>query len=50
MFGEGSATKRKILGTIFTEQLILEKGKVSVPVFKGPIQLILRISWGFRMS
>ena len=43
-------TKKKILGTIFAEKLVLEKGKVIELVFTEPIQLILRISGGFRMS
>jgi len=30
-------TKMKILGTIFAEKLILEKGKVANPVFSEPI-------------
>jgi DNA invertase Pin-like site-specific DNA recombinase len=38
------ATKKKILGTIFAEKLVLEKGKVVAPVFTESIQLILRIS------
>jgi hypothetical protein len=32
------------LGTTFAEKLVLEKGKVSDPVFTEPIQFILRIS------
>lgn len=43
-------TKKKILNTIFAEKLVLEKGKVSAPVFKEPIQLILRISEVLRRS
>jgi DNA invertase Pin-like site-specific DNA recombinase len=43
-------TKKKILNTIFAEKLVLEKGKVSVPVFTEPIQLILRISEVLRRS
>jgi len=43
-------TKKKILGRIFAEKLILEKGKVSDPVFTEPIQLILRISEVLRRS
>ena len=38
------AIKKKILGSIFAEKLVLEKGKVVDPVFTEPIQLILRIS------
>jgi len=43
-------TKKKILNTIFAEKLVLEKGKVSAPVFTEPIQIILRISEGLRRS
>jgi hypothetical protein len=43
-------TKKKILGTILAEKLILEKGKVVTPVFTEPIQLILRISKVLRRS
>jgi hypothetical protein len=38
------ATKKKILGCIFAEKLVLEKGRVATPVFTEPGQLILRIS------
>jgi len=38
------ATKKKILGCIFAEKLILEKGKDATPVFTEPVQLILTIS------
>ena len=44
------ATKNKILGTIFAEKLIVINGKVIEPIFKEPIQLILRISWVLRRS
>jgi len=37
-------TKKKILGCIFAEKLVLDKGKVVTPIFTEPIQLILRIS------
>lgn len=43
-------TKKKILNSIFAEKLVLEKGKVLVPVFTEPIQLILRISEVLRRS
>ncbi|MDY0100267.1 MAG: hypothetical protein RBR81_13820 [Bacteroidales bacterium] len=43
-------TKKKILGTIFAEKLVLEKGKVSAPVFTESIQLILLISEVLRRS
>jgi len=42
--------KKKIPNTIFAEKLVLEKGKVSSPVFTEPIQLILRISEVLRRS
>jgi site-specific DNA recombinase len=38
------AIKKKILGSIFAEKLVLEKGKVATPVFTEPIQLIFSIS------
>lgn len=44
------AAKKKILGTIFAEKLVLEKGKVLAPVFTEPLQLILRISEVLRRS
>jgi hypothetical protein len=44
------ATKKKILTTIFAEKLIVVKGKVTEPAFTEPIQPILMISEGFRMS
>ena len=37
-------TKKKLLSTIFVEKLVLEKRKVSDPVFTVPIQLLFRIS------
>jgi hypothetical protein len=37
-------TKKKILGCIFAEKLVLEKENVATPVYTEPIQLILRIS------
>ena len=43
-------TKKKLLSTIFAEKLVLEKGKVTAPVFTEPIQLILRISEVLRRS
>jgi len=43
-------TKKKILGTIFAEKLILEKGNVAAHVFTESIQLILRISEVLRRS
>ena len=38
------ATKKKILGCIFAEELALEKGKVINPVFTEPVKLVFRIS------
>ncbi|MCD6090524.1 MAG: hypothetical protein J7J72_03425 [Bacteroidales bacterium] len=38
------ATKKKILGCIFSEKLILEKGKHATPIFTEPIQSIINIS------
>jgi hypothetical protein len=37
-------TKKKILGCIFAEKLVLENGKVATPVSTEPVQLTLRIS------
>jgi len=34
-------TKKKILGCIFSEKLILEKGKVATYGFTKPIQVLL---------
>ena len=42
--------KKKILGRIFAEKLILEKGKIATPIFTEPIQLILRISEALKRS
>ncbi len=44
------ATKKKILGCIFSEKLVLEKGRVATSTFTEPIQLILRISKGLGSS
>lgn len=44
------ATKKKILSTIFDEKLVLERGKVLIPIFTEPIQLILKISEVLRSS
>ena len=43
-------TKKKILGNIFAEKLVLKNGKVEAPVFTEPVQLILRISEVLRRS
>jgi amino acid permease len=45
MFGEGSATKKKILCTIFSEKLVFEKGRVATTPFTEPIQVLFRIAW-----
>ena len=37
-------TKKKILNSIFAEKLIVINGKVTEPIFREPIKLILRIS------
>ena len=37
-------TKRKILGCIFSEKLVLEKGRVATTPFTIPIQILLQIS------
>jgi len=42
--GSDRSTNKKILGCIFVEKLVFEKGKVATPLFTEPIQLILRIS------
>jgi hypothetical protein len=42
--GSDRSTNKKILGCIFVEKLVFEKGKVATPVFMEPVQLILRIS------
>jgi hypothetical protein len=44
------ATKKKIPGCIFSEKLVLEKGRVATSTFTEPIQLILRISEGLGSS
>ena len=44
------ATKKKILGSIFAEKLAFEKGKVTTPVFREPVQLIMMISEGLGRS
>lgn len=38
------STKKKILGCIFSEKLILEKGKDATHIFTEPIQSIINIS------
>lgn len=38
------ATKKKILACIFSEELVLEKGKHATPIFMEPIQSINNIS------
>ena len=38
------ATKKKILGCIFAEKLILENGRVATSTFTEPIQFIINVS------
>lgn len=38
------STKKKILGCIFSEKLVLEKGKDATHIFTEPIQSIINIS------
>ena len=38
-------TKRKILGCIFSEKLVFEKGRVATTPFTEPIQGLFRIAW-----
>jgi site-specific DNA recombinase len=37
-------TKRKILGCIFSEKLVFEKGRVATTPFTIPIQVLFKIS------
>ena len=37
------ATKKKILGTIFAEKLIVENGKITAPTYTESIKLMFRI-------
>ena len=37
-------TKRKILGCIFSEKLVFEKGRVATTPFTEPIQVLFKIS------
>ena len=41
-------TKKKILGCIFSEKLILEKGKVATYEFTKPILVLLNTSMVFK--
>ena len=43
-------TKKKILGCIFSEKLVLEKGKVATFKFTKPIQVLLNTSKVFKKS
>lgn len=43
-------TKKKILACIFSEKLILEKGKVASTPFTIPVQVLLNINKGFSGS
>jgi hypothetical protein len=36
-------TKRKILGCIFSEKLVFEKGRVATTTFTEPIQVLFKI-------
>jgi hypothetical protein len=37
-------TKRKILGCIFSEKLVFEKGRVATTPFTEPIQVLFKIA------
>ena len=43
-------TKKKILGCIFSEKLILEKGRVATYEFTKPIDVLLNASKVFKSS
>ncbi|RYF87492.1 MAG: recombinase family protein [Chitinophagaceae bacterium] len=43
-------TKKKILGCIFSEKLVLEKGKVATTPFSTPVQVLLNTSKGLERS
>ena len=43
-------TKKKILGCIFTEKLIIEKGRVANTPFTIPVQVLLNNVKGFQGS
>jgi hypothetical protein len=43
-------TKKKILGCIFTEKLIIEKGRVANTPFTIPVQVLLNTVKGFQGS
>ena len=43
-------TKKKILGCIFSEKLVLEKGKVATYEFTKPVQVLLNASKVFKKS
>ena len=43
-------TKKKILGCIFSEKLVLEKGKVATTPFTTPILVLLNASKVFERS
>jgi len=44
------AIKKKILGCIFAEKLVLENGRVATSTFTEPIQSIINASEGLRSS
>jgi hypothetical protein len=44
------AIKKKILGCIFAEKLVLENGRVATSTFTEPIQSIINASEGSRSS
>ncbi len=41
-------TKKKILGCIFSEKLVLEKGKVATYEFTKPVQVLVNASKVFK--
>ena len=43
-------TKKKILGCIFAEKFVLEKGRVASTPFTIPVQVLLNIIKGFQRS
>jgi len=47
---EDGATKKKILGCIFSKKFVLEKGKVATYEFTKPIEVLLNASKVFKKS
>ena len=43
-------TKNKILSCIFTEKLIIKKGRVATTPFTIPVQVLFNITKGFQRS